>query len=128
MSRASRIKGLAIETIFAVALVTCFVVYLFKSHSGGQRDWTSFVQIANTAIVFGFLISWCRHAWRRLSFWAVVGALLFIHVAVYVVVFRRIQHLGLVYYGLFDALEIAFFTRILLHLVPTEEQPRVPGP
>jgi hypothetical protein len=110
-----------------MALVTGFVVYLFKSHSDRQRDWTSFVQIANTAIVFGFLISWCRHAWRRLSFWTVVGALLFIHAAVYVFIFRRMQHLGLIYYAVFDAFELAFFTRILLDLAPKEEHPRVRG-
>jgi hypothetical protein len=123
MSRSSRIRDLAIETLIAVTVVTGFVVYLFESHSGKQRDWTSFVQIGNTAIVFGFLISWFRHAWRRLSFWTVIGALLFVHVAVYVFVFRHIQHLGLVYYALFDVLEIVVFTRILVNLTPSTERP-----
>jgi hypothetical protein len=134
MSRAGRIKNLAIETLVAAALVTGFVVYLFKSQGGGQRaagsgqrDWKWFVQIGNTAIVFGYIISWFRHAWKRLSFWTVVGALLLIHGAAYVLILRRIQHLGLVYYALFDALELVIFTRILSALAPKEEQPRIRG-
>lgn len=127
MSRAGRIKNLAIETLLAAALVTGFVVYLFKSHSDGQRDWRWFAQIGNTAIVFGYIISWFRHAWKRLSFWTVVGTLLFIHGAAYILILKRIQHLGLVYYALFDALEMVIFTRILSALAPKEEQPRMRG-
>jgi hypothetical protein len=127
MSRASRIRDLAIETLLAAGLVTGFVAYLFMSHSGRQRDWTSLVQIGNTAIVFGFIISWFRHAWKRLSFWTVVGALLLVHAAAYILALRRIEHLGLVYYALFDGLEISFFTRILSNLAPKEEQPRIRG-
>jgi hypothetical protein len=112
----SRIRDIAIETAVAVALVTAFVVYLFRSHSGGDRNWTPIVQIGNTAIVFGFLVPWFRHAWGRVTFWAALSALLLGHAAIYVLVIGPIRQLPLAYYALLNVIELVLFTRILAKL------------
>ena len=120
MSLTKRIRDIAIETLVAVALVAAFVVYEIKTHSGTSRDWTPIVQIGNTALVFGYVISWFRFAWRRTVFWVVIGTLLFGHAAVYVFILGRIEHLPLAYYALLDAIEFALFGRILGNLTAKE--------
>jgi hypothetical protein len=117
MGLAKRIRNIAIETSIAVVLVTAFVVYLFKSHSGGNRNWTPIVQIGNTAIVFGFLIPWFRHAWGRAIFWAALGALLMGHAAMYVFVIGPIRRLPLASYALLNVIELVIFTVILGKLI-----------
>jgi hypothetical protein len=56
----------------------------------------------NTVTVFGFLISWFRHAWRLSAFWLTLVALIFLHVAAYIFVLGRIQDWPLSYYVLLN--------------------------
>jgi hypothetical protein len=88
-------------------------VYLFRSHSGGDRNWTTIVQIGNKAIGFGFLVPWFRYAWGRVTFWAALSALLIGHTALYVLVIGPIRQLPRAYYALLNVIELALFTRIL---------------
>jgi hypothetical protein len=121
MSLARRVKDIAIETAVGVALVAAFVIYLFKSHTGGNRNWTPIVQIGNTAIVFGFLIPWFRHEWGRVTFWAAIGALLVGHAAIYVLVIGPVRELPLAYYALLNVIELVLFTPILGKLTARDD-------
>lgn len=113
MGLAKRIRDIVIETSLAVVLVAAFMVYLFKSHSGGNRNWTPIVQIGNTVIVFGFLIPWFRHAWGSIVFWAALGTLLMGHAAMYVLVIGPIRQVPLSFYALLNVIELVLFTGIL---------------
>jgi F0F1-type ATP synthase assembly protein I len=114
MSYVKRIKDIAIETLIAVVLVGAFVAYLLASPTKGRNlDWRLISNFVNTLVVFGFLISWFRHAWRNVSFWAMLTVLLIGHIAAYAFALGRVQHLPLVFYAVLNVIELTVFTRIL---------------
>jgi uncharacterized membrane protein YfcA len=116
MSYARRIRDIAVETSIAVVLVTAFVAYLFRLPKGSSLDWRRIAEIINTMVVFGFLSSWFRHAWRNSLFWIALTVLLLIHFAAYAFVLGRIQHWPSAYYIVLNAIELALFTQILSRL------------
>src|SRR5271165_228266 len=113
MSFLKRVRDLAVETLIAVILVTAFVIYLFKFPRESRPNWGLVAFIVNTAIVFGFLASWFRHSWKNVEYWGVLAVLLLCHIAVYVFVLRRIEHLPLIFYALTNLAELALFSQIL---------------
>ncbi len=116
MSLFKRIRDVAIETLIAVILVTAFVVYLFKFPKESRPNWGLVAFIVNTAIVFGFLVSWFRHLRKNVLYWAVLAVLLLCHIAIYVFAHRRIEQIPLVFYLLTNSAELAFFSHILQKL------------
>lgn len=117
MTLGKRIRDIALETLIAILLVTSFAVYVIKTHDPNKtRNWTPLIQVGNTALVFGFLIQWFRHCWKRSKFWSVLCVLLVGHIALYILLLGRIQQFPLIYYALLDAFELGVFERILVSL------------
>ena len=113
MSLVKRISDLIIEILIAVILVTAFVVYLFMVPKEKRLSGRWLPLILNTAIVFGFLISWFRPEWKRAKFWTLLGLLLVCHSAVYILLLTRIGHFPLIVYVAVNAAELVFFSQIL---------------
>ena len=113
---AKRIRDLLIEIAIAVVLVTAYVAYLMKYNPRGGYNWTPITQAMNTAIVFGYVIWWCRFAWRTFQFWVAIGGLLLVHAALYIFVIGYTRHLPLSIYSLLDVVEITLFMRLLTKL------------
>ena len=116
MSFLKRARDLIIETLIAIILVTAFVVYLFMvpKESRPNSGWVALA--VNTAIVFGFLISWFRYAWKSVQYWIGLGVLLFCHSAVYILALRRVGHFPLIFYVATNSVELVLFSRILWKL------------
>ncbi len=104
MSALKRIRDLAIEILIAIALVVGLIAYV-SSHPGTELDWRRIALILNTAVVFGFVISWFRNFWGRLVFWTVLMVLLLIHLAIFSLALRRMEALPTIYYTFIDAAE-----------------------
>jgi hypothetical protein len=111
------LRDVFLEVAIAVALATGGIVYV-ASHPKDSLDWGRISLAGNTAIVFGFLISWFRKEWRRLVFWTTLAFLLLCHTAAYVFVLVRIQGWPLSYYVVLNPIELALFVPILRKLVP----------
>jgi hypothetical protein len=116
MGSMKRIRDLAIETLIAIILVSAYVAYLFLRPKESSLDWQLISQAVNTAIVFGFVIAWFRHAWKSFLFWAVVAIFLLGHAA-YKLLAGHSQHWPLAYYVLLNAIELALFSQILNKLL-----------
>ena len=116
MSFREKARDLAIETLIAVVLVTAYVIYLFKVPRDRRPDSWTIALAVNTAIVFGFLLSWFRRKWKIAQFWIALGLLLFCHLAVFIFLLRRAGHIPLATYLLTNTIELAIFSRILWKL------------
>jgi hypothetical protein len=109
-----RSRDLVVEILVAALLVVAFIAYVVKTHKTGVvRNFTPIIQIGNAAIVFGYLISWFRFAWRNAVFWLVMGALLLGHAALCIFVLGPIPRLPLASYAVIDMIELALFSQIL---------------
>jgi hypothetical protein len=113
MSFLKRTRDLVIETLVAVVLVTAFVAYLFMAPKGSRPNWDWVAFAVNTMVVFGFLISWFRHAWKTAQYWVVLGMLLLCHSAACVFALLPVGHLPLIFYVVMNSAELALFSRIL---------------
>ena len=111
-----RVRDLFLEIVIAVALVTWGIIYV-ASHPRGSLNWGHIAMAGNTVVVFGFLISWFRQAWKRLVFWTALVVLLLGHTAIYILVVSRFYDFPLAYYVLINSLEMALFTVILRKLL-----------
>lgn len=123
MSFPKRIRDLAIETLIAVILTTAFVTYLFMVPRENRPNGLWMPLVLNTAIVFGFLISWFRHAWKNVQFWTVLAVMLICHSAVYIFVLRRIENFPLIIYVVANSAELVLFSRILWKFPSHRQQP-----
>src|SRR6266852_568930 len=113
MSFLKRTRDLIIETLIAVILVTAFVVYLFIVPKENRPNSVWVALSVNTVIVFGFLISWFRNAWKSTQYWAVLGVLLLCHSAIYIFALHRVGHFPLIFYVVTNSAELVLFSRIL---------------
>jgi hypothetical protein len=113
MNLLRRTRDLIIETLVAVILVTAFVVYLFIVPKENRPNSAWVALTINTAIVFGFLISWFRYAWSSPRYWTMLGALLFCHSAIYIFALHRAGQLPLLFYVASNSAELVLFSRIL---------------
>jgi len=113
MSILKRTRDLIIEAVIAVILVTAFIVYLLLVPKDNRLNLGWVALAVNTAIVFGFLISWFRQAWKTARYWVVLGMLLLCHSAAYIDALHRVGHLPLIFYLLMNSAELALFSRIL---------------
>jgi hypothetical protein len=116
MNVLKRTKDLIIETLVAVVFATVLVVYFFVVPKESRPNSVWVVLAVNTAIVFGFLISWFRFAWKSARYWAVLAVLLFCHSAIYIFALRRVGHFPLLSYVVTDSAELVLFSRILWEL------------
>ena len=113
MSLRKRIRDLIIEILIAVILVTAYVVYLFNSSQGEQAKLGWAPLAVNTLIVFGFLVSWFRYAWKTTRYWAILGTLLLCHCAAYIFALQRVGRFPLIFYVVVNSAELVLFSRIL---------------
>lgn len=111
-----RLGDLLLEVVIAVVVVTAGIIYVVE-HPTADQHWDIIALLGNTAIVFGFLISWFRDAWKSLFFWSVIVLLLLGHMALYLLVLHHIQEWPLTYYVLFNTGELVLFTPIIRKLV-----------
>src|SRR6267143_57017 len=98
MSAGKRVRDLLIEALIGIILGTAFVAYLFTLPKGATLDWRRIALVLNTVTVFGFLISWFRHAWKRLAFWMTLMVFLLGHTATYTFILGRVENWPLAYY------------------------------
>jgi hypothetical protein len=112
MMGSKRIRDLFIEIAIAVVIVTALVTFKFE-HPNTNLHWNVIALVANTAIVFGYLITWFRDVWRKPQFWAWLLALLSGHLIVYAVVLSRIPEFPLVYYAIANVGELALLAPLL---------------
>jgi hypothetical protein len=117
MSSGKRARGLMLEILIGLVLVTAFVAYLFSLPKGTKLNWQRIALVLNTFVVFGFLISWFRHQWKRLDFWATMTVLLLIHTAVYLFVLSRTEGWRLAGYVMADPAELALFAPVLRKVI-----------
>ena len=113
-----RLRDIFLEVVIAVVLVTGIVVYA-ATHPRDNLNWGLIALAGNTLVIFGFLISWFRAAWRRPVFWAVLAVLLLGHTAAYVLFLTRVPDFPLGYYIVLNSMELVLFTAILEKLVTT---------
>jgi hypothetical protein len=116
-SSGKRARDLMLEVLIGVVLVTAFVAYLFSLPKGTTLNWQRIALVLNTSVVFGFLISWFRHEWRRVDFWATMTVLLLIHTAVYLFVLSRTEGWPLAYYVMANPIELALFAPVLRKVI-----------
>ncbi|HUE52676.1 MAG TPA: hypothetical protein VMO80_10070 [Terriglobales bacterium] len=116
MKRWKRLADIFLEVVIAVVLVTAGIVYVAR-HPRGSPNWGRIALAGNTVVVFGFLISWFRQAWKRLVFWTTLVVLLLGHTAAYVLVLSRIHDFPLAYYVVLNSMELALFTVILRKVI-----------
>ena len=100
-----RIRDLVIEILIAITLVVGLIAYVWTRPPGTELDWPRIALILNTAVVFGFVISWFRSDWGNLVFWTVLMVLLVVHLVIFSVTLRQIETLPTIYYALIDAAE-----------------------
>jgi hypothetical protein len=117
MGSTKRIRDLAIETLIAIILVSAYVAYLFWRPKESGLDWQLISQAVNTAIVFGFVIAWFRHAWKSFLFWAVLAIFLLGHLAAYKLLAGHAQHWPLAYYAVLNAIELILFSQLFNKLL-----------
>jgi hypothetical protein len=110
--RLNRVSDLFIEIAIAVALVTALVAFRFQ-HPSSDLHWNMIALVGNTALVFGYLITWFRDAWPKPLFWAWLLALLSGHLVVYALVLSRLPDFPLVYYVIANAGELALLAPFL---------------
>ena len=113
MGLGKRVRDIALETLVGVAAVTALTLYAFNMPKGKSLDFRPIALIANTVLVFGFLISWFRYSLKNSLFWIVLAILLLGHLAAYFFILNRIQNLPYVAYGMIRAIELGLFTTIL---------------
>ena|ERR1700682_1093819 len=123
MTLLTRLRDLILNMLVAAILVTAFVVYLFTVPEERRLNGMWIPLVLNTAIVFGFLISWFRYAWRNVRYWTVLALLIIFHVAAYVFALRRVGHLPSIAYVAANAAELAVFSQILWKLPSERNQP-----
>jgi uncharacterized membrane protein HdeD (DUF308 family) len=123
MSFLKRIRDLIIEILIAVILVTALVVYFFMVPKESRPNSAWVALAVNTAIVFGFLISWFRPSWKSAQYWVVLGLLMLCHSAVYIFTLHRVAHFPLIYYVATNSVELVLFSRILSKWSDGRQQP-----
>ena len=116
MFRLKRVRDLLLEILIVTILISTCVVYKFR-HPDAELNWTRIALLVNTAIVFGYLIAWFRHAWRKPQFWAWLLVFLLGHVAAYVIVLSRIPQFLLIYYVILNVAELAVLESFLRRLI-----------
>lgn len=84
------------------------VVYSFR-HPNSELNWSRIALLANTMIVFGYLIAWFNDSWKNILFWVWLLVLLVGHVAFYVFVLGRVGQFPLMYYVILNAGELVLF-------------------
>ena len=90
---------------------------LWHSSPAVELPWPWIAFVANTGIVFGFLIAWFREEWTGRVFWVCLTLLFMAHAAVYIAVLTRIHALHLIYYLLLNHGELAVFESIVEEFV-----------
>jgi hypothetical protein len=110
--RSKRIRDLLIEIAIAIALVVALIVFKVE-HPNADLRWNVIALVVNTAIVFGYLVTWFRDAWLKPLFWSWMMVLFLAHLVVYAVVIIRIHEFPLIYYVIVNTGELALFTSFL---------------
>lgn len=108
-----RARDIVAELFIGTVLVTAFVVYLFVLPKGSSLNWRFIALVLNTAVVFGFLISWFRDFLPSTAFWAGIALLLLAHFALYLFFLSRVENWPLSYYVVLNPVELALFVPIL---------------
>jgi hypothetical protein len=90
-----------------------FVAYLFSTTKGHDVSLFPLIVMVNTAIVFGYLLSWFRPSVKRLRFWATVGVFLLLDLVAYYFLLYRAVRIPLVVFALIDLGELTVFSQLL---------------
>jgi hypothetical protein len=115
VKRRKRVRDIFLEVVIAVVLVTGGIAYV-ATHPRDSLNWGRIALAGNTIVVFGFLISWFREAWRQLVFWTTLVVFLLGHATAYIFVLSRIHDFPLAYYVVLNSMELVLFTSILRKL------------
>jgi cytochrome bd-type quinol oxidase subunit 2 len=127
MSLGKRLRDIALEVLIAVVLVSGLLFYAANSAGRNhRRDFVLGAIVINTALVFGYLLSWFRFAFRNMPFWITLAGLLLAHGVGYILIFPRLDHVGTIYYCMADMAEWTLFSRILQKVLQRWPEPARP--
>ena len=110
-----RLRDLLLETIVAVAIVVALVVYSRKINF----KWLAF--FANTAVIFGYAVRILQPLWKKTKFWAVLAALLLLHLAIGGYAISRVEEIALIWYVPLIPAEI-FLICVVVQRTNSEEE------
>ncbi|MGC1490254.1 MAG: hypothetical protein WA798_02710, partial [Candidatus Acidiferrum sp.] len=94
-----------------------FVAYLFSKPKGQHADLRPLAMVINAIIVFGYLITWFRYAWKNILFWTAAAVFLVAHIGLYLVILQRYQRVPTTLYALLDVAELVIFSQCINRLV-----------
>src|SRR5438874_7847492 len=103
--------ALVLGGLIVIGLATVFSVRTGISPSGGWFGFFGF-----TPFVFWAVIKAQKRHWRRRGLWVAVGALLLLHLAVFITVLLKYPELRLVWFAPVSIIEIALFSVVLVKL------------
>lgn len=114
-----RTRDLLLETVVAVVLVSAYVAYVLQRPTDAPPPpWGLISLIANTLVVFGFLLTWFRGSWRNYVFWVAVAALFLAHILTLLFLIRSHVLPTGVYALVINPVELLIFGKILKR-IPT---------
>jgi hypothetical protein len=96
-----RARDFALYIVVGVAVSLCIVWYALRSGGGGADPIGRWVGLAGTTLIlFGYAIKAHSRLSRRLSFWAVILALLIVHVSAFIVILGKVEHWRILWFVL----------------------------
>jgi cell division protein FtsW (lipid II flippase) len=110
-SAAKRIRDFA--AYLAVALAIGLSAIWFAAHSSGMRDdfivkWLGLS--VNTAILYGYVVKDGRRFWHVWGFWFATVAVLILHLIAFIVILRRVDRWGALWFLPMYPIEISILS------------------
>jgi hypothetical protein len=102
-----RILDFAVYTLIGIALVGGVMFFAIRNPYAKLPDVKWVGLIVTTAITFGYAIKGSKRYWEHWLYWAVVGALLAVHLLVYVALLRSVGHFALLWFAIISPIEWA---------------------
>jgi cell division protein FtsW (lipid II flippase) len=110
-STARRVRDFAAYLVIALAIG--FGLIWFADHSHGLRDdfivkWGGLS--VNTAILYGYFVSWSKQFWRIWGFWLATVSVLIVHLLVFVVILQSVDRWGTLWFLPMYPVELAILS------------------
>jgi|GEM_PF-901551 hypothetical protein len=113
MTTMKRLLDFGLAVVVAVILVIAYVVYLFSLPAGTTLDWKRVAFASNAIAIVGFLVYWCRAAWRSLWLWVTIAIVLLANCSLYWIVLRQVDRVPLIYYTILLPIELLLSLTLL---------------
>jgi len=91
----------AVYILIGITVSLGIVWYAWSNDGGGTEPIGKWIGLGGaTAIVFGYAIRTHRLLVQRLSFWLVILVLLVIHLSIFIVILKRVEHWKILWFVL----------------------------